>query len=160
MQCQIHPHLMSETSWSTVFWRRCWRDRNVAAFVYRAWIHTGRANLHPQGSCLNSAQSQLCISFSSGLLTTQHRVGRSVGDQPPSGQLHIVLRLSEPVYDLLTHYCSLSEGREGRGTTCKDHRLAASGMERQQAELFLPRAAIHDQHTAGRRDHNGDRQLQ
>lgn len=161
MQCWIHPHLTSETSWSTVFGGDVGEtETSLHSCTKRGSTHR-RLTSVPREAAWTLPDLSSAFAFPAGLLTTQHGVGRSARDQPPSGQPHIVLWLSEPVHDLLTHHCSLSVGRACRGATRKDHRLAASGMETQRAErLPLPGAASYMQYTTGRRDRSGDQQLQ
>lgn len=102
----------------------------------------GRLSFLPREDARTLPNLFPAFAFPSGLLTTQHRVGRSVRGHSPSGQQHGVLWRSEPVHDTLTHHCSLSGDR---GATRKDS--AALGMDTQRAEsLPLPRAATHLQH--------------
>lgn len=161
MQCRIHPHPTSETSWSTVFGGDVGEtEMSLHSCTERGSTHRGLTSI-PREAAWTLPGLGSVFAFPSRLLTTQHGVGRSVRDQPPSEQPHIVLWLLEPVHDLLTYCCNLSAGRACRGATRKDHRLAATGRETHQAEtLPLPRAATHVQHTTGGRDHSGDQQLQ
>lgn len=141
------------------FWRRRWRDRNVAAFTYRVWIHTQGANLHPQGSCLNSAWSRLRICFP--LKITHHPTrGRKICQRSASlwtaAHSSVALRAcSRPAHLLLQPQRgqSMQRGHQERPSLGCHRDGGTTGWASASAQGCYPR-------TAGGRDHSGDRQLQ